>query len=108
MAGEIPEGLAIEQIWAIEGVYASDAEQRRPAVRAEHLVRIGELRAAGTVVEAGAFQDMGGSLILVRAANRAAALAIAETDVYARSGVWSSFTVRRFGRVVRLEEHEGG
>ena len=107
MAGEIPEGLAIEQIWAIEGVYASDAEQRRPAVRAEHLVRIGELRAAGTVVETGAFQDMGGSLILVRAPDEAAARSLAASDVYARSGVWSSFTVRGFGRVVRREEHEG-
>lgn len=108
MTGEIPEGLAIEQVWAIEAAYAADAEQRRPAVRTEHLRRIGELRAVGTVVEAGAFQDMGGSLILVRARDEAAALALAESDVYARSGVWSGFTVRAFGRVVGSEELRGG
>lgn len=108
MTGEIPEGLAIEQVWAIEASYAADAVQRRPAVRAEHLARIGELRAAGTVVEAGAYRDMGGSLILVRASDEAAALALAESDVYARSGVWSGFTVRAFGRVVRSEELGGG
>jgi hypothetical protein len=108
MAGEIPEGLAIEGIWAIEATYAADAAERRPAVRAEHLKRLGELRAAGTVVEAGAFQDMGGSLILVRAPDEATARALAASDVYARSGVWSSFTVRGFGRVVRREDLKGG
>lgn len=105
-AGEIPEGLAIEDVWAIEAGYAPDAAEKRPAVRPEHLRRIAELRAAGTVLEAGAFKDMSGSLLLVRAPNREAALAIAETDVYTRSGVWSSVTVRAFGRVARAEELE--
>ena len=108
MAGEIPHGLAIEQVWAIEGTYALDAAQRRPAVRAEHLTRIAELLAAGTIVEAGAYQDMSGSMILVRAPDEAAALAIAESDVYARSGVWSGVKVRAFGRVARSEELAGG
>ena len=108
MAGEIPEGLVIDNIWAIEAAYAADAAQKRPAVRAEHLRRIGELRAAGTIVEAGAYQDMSGSLIFVRAPNEVAALALAESDVYARSGVWSRITVRAFGRVARSEDREAG
>ena len=45
MAGEIPDGLAIESTWAVEATYGPDAAQRRPAVRQEHLKRIGELRA---------------------------------------------------------------
>jgi uncharacterized protein YciI len=104
MAGEIPEGLSIEQIWAIEATYAADATERRPTVRAEHLARIGELRASGIVVEAGAFADMSGSLILVRVPDEAAALELAQRDVYTRSGVWATVTVRAFGRVVRSEE----
>jgi uncharacterized protein YciI len=104
MAGEIPEGLSIEQIWAIEGTYAADARERRPAVRAEHLARIGELRASGIVIEAGAFADMSGSLILVRARDEAEALELAQRDVYIRSGVWAVVRVRAFGRVVRTEE----
>ncbi len=108
MAPEIPEGLSIEQVWAIEATYAADAAERRPAVRAEHLARIGELRAAGVVVEAGAFADMSGSLILVRAQDEAAALEIAERDVYTRSGVWAGIRVRAFGRVVRSEERTTG
>jgi len=107
MAGEIPEGLAIEPIWAIEATYGSDAAPRRPAVRQEHLTRIGELRAAGTIVEAGGYTDMSGSLFLVRAPDEAAALAILETDVYARSGVWTGFRARAIGRVVRRDEIEG-
>ena len=108
MAGEIPEELVIENVWAIEAAYAPDAAQRRSAVRAEHLRRIGELRAAGTIVEAGAYQDMTGSLILARARDEASALAIVENDVYTRSGVWSGFKARAFGRVVRSEELEAG
>jgi uncharacterized protein YciI len=37
-----------------------------------------------------------------------AALALAESDVYARSGVWSRITVRAFGRVARSEDREAG
>jgi len=72
---------------AVEATYGPDAAQRRPAVRQEHLKRIGELRAVGTVVEAGGYADMSGSLLLVRAPDEAAALAILNSDVYARSGV---------------------
>ena len=104
MAGEIPEGLSIEQVWAIEATYAADATERRPAVRAEHLARIRELWASGVVIEAGAFADMGGSLILVRARDEAAAMELAQSDVYARSGVWAAVKIRAFGRVVRSEE----
>jgi hypothetical protein len=104
MPGEIPEGLAIETIWAVEATYGSDAAERRPAVRQEHLRRIGELRAAGTIVEAGGYADMSGSLLLVRAPDEASALAILQGDVYARSGVWTGFRARALGRVVRREE----
>ncbi len=104
MAAEIPEGLAIEQIWAVEATYGPDAAERRPAVRAEHLTRIAELRRAGTIIEAGAFADMSGSLVLLRAASEEAALVVVRSDVYYRSGVWTGFRVRAFGRVARLDE----
>jgi uncharacterized protein YciI len=108
MAGEIPDGLAIEPVWAIEATYGPDAAARRPAVRQEHLARIGELRAAGAIVEAGGYADMSGSLLLVRAPDEAAALAILQADIYTRSGVWTSFRARAIGRVVRREEIEAG
>ena len=104
MAGEIPEGLAIEKVWAVEATYGPDAAERRPAVRAEHLARIAELRAAGTIVEAGAYTDMSGSLLLLRAPDEESALALVRADVYFRSGVWTEFRVRAFGRVARLTE----
>lgn len=104
MSGEIPEDLAIETIWAIEATYGPDAAERRPAVRQEHLKRIGELLAAGTIVEAGGYADMSASLLLVRAPDEASALAILQDDVYTRSGVWTGFRARALGRVVRREE----
>jgi uncharacterized protein YciI len=104
MASEIPEGLTIESVWAVEADYGPDAAERRPAVRAEHLGRIGRLQAEGVVIEAGAFTDMSGSLILLRAASEAEALAIIDADVYARSGVWVGFRARSFGRVARADD----
>jgi uncharacterized protein len=102
MAAEIPDGLAIEQIWAVEAKYGPDAAKRRPGVRREHLTRIGQLIDSGVVVAAGGYSDMSGSLLLVRAADETAAAAIAESDVYMRSGVWTEFRVRRIGLVARV------
>jgi uncharacterized protein YciI len=104
MAGEIPEGLAFEQIWVVEAAYASDAVERRKAVRAEHLARIGELLAAGTIVEVGGFADLSGSLVLLRVPTEEDALATVQADVYFRSGVWTGFRIRALSRVARLSE----
>ena len=108
MAGEIPDGLAIEPIWVVEATYSPDAAERRPAVRAEHLTRIDELRRAGTIIEAGGYADMSTSLVLVRAPSEEAALALVEADVYYRSGVWTAFRIRALGRAVRLDELPAG
>ncbi len=106
MASELPEGIAIEPIWAIEATYAPDAQEKRPAVRAEHLTRLIELRGRGVVIEAGGYGDWSGSLILLRAPSEEAALEIIRSDVYWRSGVWSDVKVRQLGRAVRSEELE--
>ena len=107
MAGEIPDGLAIERIWVVEAVYAPDAAERRTAVRAEHLARAAELREAGTILEVGAFADMSGSLLLFRVPDEETARALAQADVYFRTGVWTEIRVRALGRVVSLDELAG-
>jgi uncharacterized protein YciI len=104
MTAELPDGVAIQQVWVVEASYGPDVADRRPPVRAEHLARIAVLREAGTIIEAGAFSDMSGSLILVRAASEEAALAVARDDVYYRSGVWTELRARAFGRVVGVDE----
>lgn len=81
---ELPEGIAIESIFVIEATYAPDVAETRPAHRAEHLARLAALRDAGVVIEAGAFEDLSGSLLLVRAADAAAARELAVSDVYMR------------------------
>ena len=104
MSSEIPEGLAIEQVWAVEAAYAADAAARRPAFRIEHLTRMGALRGAGVVVEAGGYADMSGSLILVRTPTEDEALATMREDVYWREGIWVDLRIRGFGRVARQDE----
>ena len=99
---EIPAGVKIESVFLVEAQYTPEAAEKRPAVRPEHLARMAELRAAGTVIEAGAYSDeLTSSILLVRAADAAAAVAIARADVYARSGVWGDISARPFGRVTR-------
>jgi len=107
MTAELPEGIAIEPIWAVEATYAPDAPAKRPAVRREHLERMIRLRDEGVVVEVGGYADWSGSLILVRAASEAAALDVVHQDAYWRAGVWSDARARALGRAVRSEELSG-
>jgi uncharacterized protein YciI len=104
MASELPAGIAIEPIWAVETTYAPDAREKRPAVRAEHLARLIELRDTGVIIEVGGYTDWSGSLLLIRAADEAAALDVVHEDVYWRTGVWSDARAKVLGRVVRSEE----
>lgn len=97
---EIPAGVEIEPVFLVEGRYSPDAAERRPAVRAAHITRIAELKRAGVIVEAGAYSDgQISSLLVVRAENAAAALAVAHDDVYVSAGVWAEITARPFSRV---------
>jgi uncharacterized protein len=92
---------AIEPIWFVEATYAPDAAETRVPFRPQHLARLLELKDAGVVIEAGAFPDVSASILLVRAADEAAALELCRDDVYMRNGVWVELRARPFGRVVR-------
>ncbi len=97
---EFPPGVTIEQVFLVEAQYTPEAAERRPAVRAEHLSRIAELRRSGVILEAGAYTDaMTSSIMLLRVGSAEAALAVADEDVYVRAGVWGEVTARPFGRV---------
>lgn len=104
MAGEIPDGLAIEHVWVVDAIYGPDAAERRSTIRAEHLARMAELREAGTIIEVGGYADMSGSLILVRLPSEEAVSALVKADVYFRTGVWTGFRIRALGLLVRLGE----
>ena len=92
-------GYAIYPIWIVEATYAPDAAETRPAVRPEHLAHIAELKAAGTILEAGGYLDLSTALMLVRAESEAEAIALFRDDVYMRSGVWVELRAKPYGRV---------
>jgi uncharacterized protein len=101
MTSEFPPGVRIETVFLVEAQYTPEAAERRPAVRAEHLARVAELRREGTIIEGGAYSDaLTSSIMLVRAEDAAAASAIAGADVYVKAGVWGDISARPFGRVV--------
>jgi len=98
---EIPEGVEIEQVWAIEADFAPDGEARRRPVRHAHLANLARLMREGVVVVAGAVGHVESAFIVVRVADEAAARDLAEHDVYWTSGAWARIRVRRYG-LVRL------
>lgn len=97
---DIPAGVKVESVFLVEAQYTPDAAEKRPAVRGEHLANVVRLREAGVIIEAGAYSDeLTSSLLLVRAEDADAALALARQDVYVRAGVWGDISARPFGRV---------
>jgi uncharacterized protein (DUF952 family)/uncharacterized protein YciI len=97
---DLPPGVRVETIYVIEATYGPDAERLRPAVRPEHLARIGRLLAEGRVIEAGGHLDFSTALLLVRASSEAEALELFRDDVYLRSGVWTTLRAKPFARVI--------
>ena len=77
---------SLEHVWLVKATCAPDAAETRVPFRPAHLARIAELARAGVVVEAGAFADVSASILIVRAADDAAAVAIARTTSTSGTG----------------------
>jgi hypothetical protein len=103
MSGDATPGFAMETVWVIEATYAPDAAETRAPFRAEHLARAARLKRDGVIVEVGGYTDFSGSLLIVRAASEAEALAIAREDPYIREGVWVELRARQMGRVALVD-----
>jgi uncharacterized protein YciI len=91
--------VTLETVWFVQATYAPDAAETRAPLRPRHLARVAELKAAGVIVEAGAFLDMSASVLLIRAETEADALAVCREDVYMQNGVWVELRAKPFGRV---------
>jgi uncharacterized protein YciI len=91
---------SLETVWMVQATYAPDAAETRVPLRGRHLARIATLKAAGTIVIAGAYTDMTASMLLVRAEDEAAALEIVRGDIYMQHGVWVELRAKPFVHVV--------
>jgi uncharacterized protein YciI len=98
MADTTP-AATLETVWFVQATYAPDAAETRVPLRPRHLARVAELKAAGVIVEAGAFLDMSASVLLIRAETEADALEVCREDVYMQNGVWVELRAKPFGRV---------
>ena len=99
---EIPEGVEIEPVWAIEAEFAPDGEARRRPVRHAHLANLAQLMREGVVIAAGAVGQVQSAFIVIRVADEATARD-SEHDVYWTSGAWARVRVRPYG-LVRLSD----
>jgi uncharacterized protein YciI len=98
---ELPDGMTVETVYAVEISYSPEARAKRPAVRLEHLTRAARLRREGTLLEAGGYLDWKSALLIFRVPSEQAALDLIRDDVYFRSGVWlDDPKVRAWARVV--------
>lgn len=88
-----------EPAWLVEATYAPDAAETRAPFRAEHIAGIQKLMRAGIIIAAGAFADVSSSIVILRAADEQAALAVCRADVYLRNGIWVELRARPFGVV---------
>jgi uncharacterized protein YciI len=98
---ELPDGVTVETVYAVEISYSPDAQAKRPAVRLEHLMRVARLLRDGTLIEAGGYLDWESALLIFRAGSEREAIDLIRDDVYLRSGVWlDDPKVRALARVV--------
>lgn len=89
----------LEPVWLVEATYVANAAAARAPFRSAHLARLGELKATGIVVEAGAYADASASVLMVRAASEGDALDLCRADVYWQNGIWVDLKARAFARV---------
>lgn len=87
-------------LFVLIGRDGPDGKRLRPDVRPDHLAHLEPLTRAGRIVLAGPFTDGSGSLIVFEAESLEEAEAIAARDPYVRRGVFATFEVRPFQRVL--------
>ncbi|WP_283133650.1 YciI family protein [Rhizohabitans arisaemae] len=85
--------MRFEETFLATAVFAPDAAARREPYRAAHLAHVRELIESGTALVAGARADLTASVLVLRAADSAAARACLERDPYWRHGVWTAIDV---------------
>lgn len=89
-----------QHCFLVEARYVSDAATSRVPHREKHLERLSKLSKEGALLFAGAADDLSVSILVFAVETQEAAVAIIETDVYMRHGVWTDFTVTKLNRVV--------
>lgn len=90
---------SLETVWLVRATYAPDGAETRVPHRAAHLARAAALKAAGVIVEVGAYTDVSESVLLIRAATEDEALEVCRRDPYMQHGVWVELRAKPFGRL---------
>ena len=100
---DLPDGVTVETVYAVEISYSPEAQAKRPAVRIEHLTRVARLLREGTLIEAGGYLDWKSALLIFRAPSEQEAIDLIRDDVYLRSGVWlDDPKARAMARIVAM------
>lgn len=93
-------------LFVVIAEYAADAgmAERRAGVREAHIANLKAQAESGRVVISGPILDDAGnpkgSALILDVDSREALQAFLEADLYSREGVWASFEIHPFQRVV--------
>ena len=87
-------------LFVIIGHDAPGSQEKRPLYREEHLAKLSELEKQGKLFLAGPFTDVTGSLVIVDVESQEEAVQIAENDPYVIHGVFASFDIKPFKKVL--------
>ena len=85
-------------LYAISYVFKNNINEKRNAVRAEHIAHLEgaeeRLKAAGPVLQKDGSDEAHGSLIIIEAQSQTAASLFSDTDPYVQAGIVESVTIR--------------
>jgi len=90
----------MSSLYVLIGRDGPEGAELRKQFRAEHLAYLEPFSKAGKVLVAGPFTDGSGSLIIFEADSQEAALAQARHDPYVTRGIFESWEVLPFRRVL--------
>ncbi len=85
--------------FVVTASYVEGAAERRAPYRDEHLERVEKLLREGALLLGGAFDDMSASLLVFGVQSEEAVVAVIESDVYWREGIWTDYTIRKLNRI---------
>ncbi|WP_320064322.1 YciI family protein [Micromonospora sp. RTGN7] len=88
--------MRFEPTYLVTATFAGDAAVTREPHRDAHLAHMRALLADGTALIVGAHADLSASVLVLRAANAAAARAHVQQDPYWRHGVWTALDVTHY------------
>lgn len=82
--------------YVVIGTYCEGAEEKRMAVRAEHMARLKALKDQGRILTLGPTKDFSRLFAVLEADGEAEARQVIEGDPYWAEGIWTDYEIHEW------------